>query len=99
MSFSHKFKTLRSGKLCDSSGQPEMSAHEEEITGEVETGTIEGNEDNSVRFSPDLIDERIKVSLELLHAQISAPIEMMDLLIPSNSARETTTVSSRESRV
>ena len=63
MSFSHKFKTLKNGNSYGSRGQPEMSAHEKEITGEVETGTIEGNEENSVRFSPDLIDERIKVSL------------------------------------
>ena len=75
-----------------------MSAHEEETAGEVETDVIEGNGENGVRFSPDLVDERIKASLELLHAQISALTKMMDHLIQSNSARKTTTASTRETR-
>ena len=72
-----------------------MSAHEE-ATGEVETGTIAGNEESSMRVSADLVDERIKANLEPLHAQISALTEMMDRLIPSNSAKDTSTASSRE---
>ena len=82
--------------MYNSREQIEMSAHEEEVTGEVEADATEGNERNSIGFSPDLVDERIKASLEPLHAQISALTEMMDRLIRSNSAKETTTVSSRE---
>ena len=57
-----------------------MSAHEEETT-----GTNEDNEENSIRLSPDLVDEKIKASLESLHAQISALTEVMDRLLQSNS--------------
>ena len=95
MSFSYEFKTLRSGNSYDSRTQPETSTHGGENTGEAETGIIEGNEENSMRFSPELIDERTKASLEPLHAQITALTEMMDRLIQSNSAKETTTASSR----
>ena len=98
MSFSCKFKTLTGGNSYDSRTQPEMSSHEDEATGEVETGIIESNEENSMRFSPDLVDEKIKASLEPLHAQISAPTEMMDHLIQSNSTEETTTAGSRGTR-
>ena len=48
-----------------------------------------------MRFSPELVDEKIKASLELLHAQITALTEMMDRLIQSNLAKEATTASSR----
>ena len=75
-----------------------MSAHEGEVTGEVEADVTELNEENSSRFSPELVDERIRASLEPLHAQISALNEMMDLLIQNNSARETTTANTREAR-
>ena len=75
-----------------------MSAHEEEVTGEVEVDTSGGNEENNVRFSPDLIDERIKASLEPLHAQIFAVTEMMDCFIQGISARKSTTASTRELR-
>ena len=98
MSFSYKFKTLRNGKSYDSRAQPELSAHEEEATGEVETVTIGSNEESGIRVSPDLVDERIKASVEPLHAQISALTEMMDRLIQSNSAGESTTASSRKTR-
>ena len=74
-----------------------MSAHDDETT-EVETGIIEDNDENSLRFSPDLVDERIKASLEPLHAQITSLTEMMDRLIQSNSAKENTTTSSRGTR-
>ena len=70
-----------------------MSAHEKGVTGEVETGVSGRNEDNSVRFSPDLLDEKIMASLNPLHVQISAFREMMDRLIQVNSARELTTAS------
>ena len=96
MSFSYKFKTLGSGNTYDSSAQPKMSPHEEELTGEVGIDTNEGNEVNSVRFSPDKVDERIKANLKPLHAQISALTEMMDSLTQGNSAREFTTASTRE---
>ena len=72
MSFYYKSKTLRGGNTYDSKAWYEMSAREEEVTGEVETDVNGGNEENSVMFSPDLVDERIKESLEPLHAQISA---------------------------
>ena len=98
LSFSYKFKTLRSGNWYASLAQSKMSAHEEEATREVETGTIEGNGETRIKFSSDLVHERIKASLEPLHAQISAHSEMMDRLIRSNSAKETNTASSRGTR-
>ena len=85
------FKTLRSGNSYDLRPQPEISAHEEEATGEVETEIIETKGENSMRFSPELVDERIKASLE----PIIALTELMDRLIQSNSAKETTMASSR----
>ena len=75
-----------------------MSAHEEEVTGEVEADATEGNKENGRGFSPDLFNESVQASLEPLHAQISALTEMTDRLIQSNSARETTTLSTREPR-
>ena len=42
-----------------------MSAHEEEVEGEVGGDAIDGNEENSSRLSPQLLDEKIKASLEL----------------------------------
>ena len=95
MSFSCVFKKLRSGNSYDSRTQPGMSAHGDESAGEAETGIFEGSEENSVRFPPELVDERIKASLEPPHAQISALTEMMDRLIQSNLTTETTTASSR----
>ena len=71
-----------------------MSAHGKEATGEVETGIVESNEDNNIKFSPDLVHEKIKASLEPLHAQISALTEMIDRFIQSNSAKKPTTASS-----
>ena len=68
MSFSYKFMTLRSGNSYGSRILSEMSAHGDENTGEAETGMIEGNEENSIRFSPKLVDEGIKARLEPLHA-------------------------------
>ena len=68
------------------------------MTGEVEIDVNEGNEESRVRFSPDVVEDRIKASLESLHAQISALAEMMDRLIQSNSAREFATASTRELR-
>ena len=75
-----------------------MSAHVQKATGEVETGIIEGNAENNIRFSPDLVNERIKASLEPLHAQISALTEMMDRLIQSISAKEPFKSSAQETR-
>ena len=89
---------IRSGNSYDSRTQPEMSAHKDEATGEVETGIIEGSEENSMNFSPESVDEGIKASLEPLHAQITALTQIMDRLILSNSATEATTASSRGTR-
>ena len=74
-----------------------MSAHEEEVT-RSRSKHKEGNEESSVRFSRDLVDERITASLEPLHAQISALTERMHRLIQSYSDRELTTASTRETR-
>ena len=98
MRFFYKLKTSRSGNSCDSNAQLEMSKPDEEVTREVEANAIEGNEENSVKFSSELVEESIRASLEPLHTQISALTEMMDHLIQSNSARETTTASTRETR-
>ena len=87
MSFSHKFKTLRSGSSYDLRIQHKMSTHGVENTGEAEMGTMEDSEENSIRFSTELVDERIKASLEPLQAQTSALIEMMNRLIQSNSTK------------
>ena len=72
-----------------------MLSHGDENTWEAETGVIESSEENSISFSPELVEERIKASLEPLNAQISALTEMMDLLIQGNSTKESTTASSR----
>ena len=55
-----------------------MSTHGDENTGEAEVIITEGSEENNIGLSPGLVDERIKASLEPLHAQISALTEMMD---------------------
>ena len=67
MSFSNQFETFRIGTSCGLRMQTEMTAQEEEATGEVETGIIEGNEENNITFSPDLVNERIKASPGPLH--------------------------------
>ena len=74
-----------------------MSTHGDENTGKAVTGTIEGSEANSIRFSPEQVDERIRASLEPLHTQISALTEMMDHLIQKNLTNFSTTASSRGS--
>ena len=74
MSFSYKFKTLRSGSPYYSGAQLEMSVDEEKGTGEVEADAIEGNEGNNARVSPDLVDEMVKASLEPLHPR-SLPLQ------------------------
>ena len=94
VSFSCKFKTLTKGNSYDFRTQPKMSTQGDENTGEAETGIIEGNEENNIRFSPVLVAERIKAGLESLHAQISALTEMMDRIIQSNLTTESTTASS-----
>ena len=60
MSFFYKFKIIKSETWYDSSAKLEMSTHEEEVTGEVEAEATEGNKEISVRFCPDLVDEKIK---------------------------------------
>ena len=85
MSCSYKFETLGNGNSYDSNAQPEMSAHEEEVTGEVEANATEGNEENSENFSTELVDERIRASLEPLHAQMSPIIEI--ILLGSKSTK------------
>ena len=79
MSFSYKLWTLRGGNSYNSRTQPKMSPHEEEATRKVQRGAIEDNEENSVRFSPHLVAERIKASPETLHPLIFNLTEMMAL--------------------
>ena len=98
MSFSFKFKKIGNRNWYDSITQPETSAHEDETAGEAETGINEGSEENSTRLSLELLDEKKKASPELLLAQISALTEMMDRLMQSNFAKETTTASCRGTR-
>ena len=78
MSFSHTYKTLRSGNTYDSHARPEMSAHEENATDEAEFDVNEQNHQANARLSPDMIEENIKTNLEPLYARISALTEMMD---------------------
>ena len=98
MSFPYTSKTLRSGKTKDLSARPKMSTYREEAMEGTATDMDEQNDENSARFSPDMIEERIKANLEPLHAQISALTEMMDRLFQGNSAREFTTASTHEPR-
>ena len=72
-----------------------MSTHGDENTGVAETGITEGSEERHIRLSPELMDEKIKTSLEPVHVQISALTEMMDRLIQNNLTTESTTVSIR----
>ena len=95
MSFFYMLKTLRSGDSYDLRTQPIMSMHGDEKAGEAQMGIIEGSEESSVRFSPELVDERIKANPEPLHAQISTLTEMMDRLIQNNLTTESMTASSR----
>ena len=98
MSFSHKFKTLRSRKNYDLQARPEMSIQEEETTMAAEMDATEGNDGTSLGFSPDMIEEEIKANFDSLLAQISALTQMMDRIIQGNLAREFTTASTRETR-
>ena len=90
-----EFKTLRSGNSYNLRTQPKMSTHGDKNTGEAEVGITEGSEETNIGLSPELVDERIKASLEPLHAQISALAEMMDRLIQSNLTTESTKASTR----
>ena len=96
MSVFHQFRTPGSRNSYASSAQLARSSLEEKATREVETDANEVNEENRVKLIPDLVDEGIEVSLEPIHAQISALTEMRDCLIHSNSARETATASTHE---
>ena len=98
MSFSYKLMNFRSGNTYDSSKQLELSVHKEVVTGEVDVHANGGNKENSVWFSPNLNEERIKSSLEPLHAQISALTELLDCLNRGNSTRDFTTAGTRELR-
>ena len=95
MSFSCEFKAIRSGNSYDLRTLPKMSTHGDENTRESETGITEGSHESNIRFSPELVDERIKASLEPLHAQSAALTEMMDRIIQSTLTTESTTASSR----
>ena len=76
-----------------------MFPHEEDTAVEAQIDANEQNDQTSASFSPDMIEERIKASLEPLHPQISAVTEMMDRLIQRYSARKNTTASTCELRL
>ena len=95
MSFSSEFKGPRSGNSYELRTQPKMSTDGDGNTEEVETAITEGSEESNIRLSPLLADARKKVSLDALHAQISALTEMMNRFIQSNLTTESTTASSR----
>ena len=95
MSFSNELKALRRGNYYDLRTPHKISTRGDENTGEAEKGIIEGSEENSIRLSPELVNERTEANLEPLHAQISALTEMMDRQIQSNSAKKSTTANSR----
>ena len=78
MIFSRMYKTLRSVNTYNSHARPKISAHKKETAVEVEIKALDRNDEASARFSPVMIEERFKPNLELLNAQISALIEMMD---------------------
>ena len=61
-----------------------MSAHEEEMAGGTERQANDENEENSLKLSPEIVDERITANYEPLHAQLSAlrddgPFDPMEL--------------------
>ena len=58
-------------------------------------GIVEGNEESNIGLSPELLDERIKASLEPLHAQISALTEMINRIFQSKLTTESTTANTR----
>ena len=95
MSFSYEFRTLKKGNSQDSRTQLENSPRGDANTGEAGTGKIEGREEISVGSSLKLVDERIKVNLEPLYAQITGLTEMIDHLIRNNLAKEAIMVSFR----
>ena len=57
-----------------------MPTHGDENTEVAQRGMSEGSEEGNISLSPELVDERIKASLEPVHVQISAFTEMMDRL-------------------
>ena len=63
MSFSHLNETLRSGNTYVSHARPEMSTHNEDTTMEAEIDASKQNGQTNTRFSPDMIEERIKANL------------------------------------
>ena len=95
MSFYCEFKTLRVGNSYDLKTQSKMSTHGEGNTGEVGTRVTEGGKESNIELSTDLLDDRIKASLEPLHAQISALTKMMDRLIQGSFTTEITTAGTR----
>ena len=70
-----------------------MWTHRDENTEVVESGVTEGSEEGDIGLSPELVEERMKASLEPLHAQISALTEMVDRFIQGNLNTELTTAS------
>ena len=93
MSFSRDSKTLRSGNSNDLRAQPKISTHENENMEVVKSRVTGSSEERYIGICPELVEERLKVSLEPLHAQISPLTKMMDWLIQGNLTRESMTAS------
>ena len=68
-----------------------MCAHEEVVSGKIGIVVNEENEENGVRFSPDMVDERTKANFKMLKAHFSALKEMMVRSIQNNSTKDFTT--------
>ena len=74
-----------------------MSTQGHENRGGAEMGMIAGSEENSIRFSPELVDERRKSerSTSTCTIIVCTLTEVMDRLIQNTSAKESTMTSSR----
>ena len=96
MSFSNKYKTLKSGNIYKLYVLPEVSADEKETTEATQVDATDTNDVTNLGFSTDLIEEKVKANLEPLQAPIPALTQMMDRIIQGNSVRDFTTASTRK---
>ena len=87
MSFCHKYWAPMSGNTYDLLVYPEMTAHGEETRVATDLDAIERKDGTSQNFSTEVIEEKIKANLELLHDLISTLTQKMNELIRGNSAR------------
>ena len=85
MSFSVEHRTLRNGNTYNLKPHPDMSAHEYQSAAASELNAVVQSNETALKFSPELLHEKIKTNLEPLHAQIPALTQMMDKLTQDNS--------------